>query len=58
MTTYLSDAEMNQFKPDQNMLNTGLLGSCSQASLLAPRKEASEVSMGREEEEEEEKEKN
>jgi hypothetical protein len=37
---------LSQLKPDLNILNAGLLGSCSQASLLAPRTKASEAPWG------------
>ena len=49
--SYFSAGEMSQFKPVLVILNAGLLGSCSWISLLAPRTEAREVTMGREREE-------
>ena len=52
-------SEMSQFKPDDIILKTGLLGSCFGkgvgASLLTPRIDAQEVSMGKVEGREREK---
>lgn len=48
LMSYFSAGEMSPFKPHSIILNAGLLGSCSQASSLAPRTEARLVTMGRE----------
>jgi hypothetical protein len=49
--SYFSTDEMSQFKPDSSILNAGFLGNCSGlVSSLALRKEAREVTVGRERE--------